>query len=127
MNCRIGCWQGIARLAAGAFIGGTLVPTGGHNPLEAARFGVPVAVGPSMENFREIAAAFDAAEAWQRVGDAGSLAATMRHWIADPAAARALGARGRQLVEANRGALERTLALLTREIPRWPLREAPRS
>ena len=48
------------RLAAGVFIGGTLVPTGGHNPLEAARFGAPIAVGPSMHNFAEMADGFDA-------------------------------------------------------------------
>ena len=55
------------RLATAAFVGGTLQPTGGHNPIEAARFGVPVAVGPSMTNFREIAELFDQTGAWARV------------------------------------------------------------
>lgn len=100
------------RLTAAAFIGGTLVPTGGHNPLEAARWGVPVAVGPSMENFREMAADFDRRGAWARVADAGELARVWRRWLEEPKAARAVGEKGRRLVEENRGALERTLAML---------------
>jgi 3-deoxy-D-manno-octulosonic-acid transferase len=100
------------RLAAGAFIGGTLVPKGGHNPLEAARWGTPVVVGPSMENFREIAEHFDRAEAWERVPDAAGLARAWRRWLADPETARALGTRGRGLIETHRGALGRTLELL---------------
>ncbi len=108
----LGELAGLYRLAAGAFIGGTLVPTGGHNPLEAARFGVPVAVGPSMENFADIAAAFDEAGAWLRVADAAALGTAWRRWLAAPDAAAELGARGRRLVEANRGALERTVGLL---------------
>jgi 3-deoxy-D-manno-octulosonic-acid transferase len=103
---------GLYRLAAGAFVGGTLVPRGGHNPLEPARFGVPVAVGPSMENFREIADAFDRDSAWQRVRNARELAAAWMRWLDDPAAATALGERGRALFLANRGALERTLELV---------------
>ena len=98
------------RLARGAFIGGTLVPTGGHNPVEAARHGVPVAVGPSMENFREIAGLFDGAKAWRRVEGSGELAAAWKSWIADGTAARALGERGAELAARHRGALERTLA-----------------
>lgn len=100
------------RLAAGAFVGGTLVPTGGHNPLEAARWGVPVAVGPSMENFREMAADFDRQRAWLRAATAAELGAAWSEWIGDPAAAREVGDRGRELVAANRGALDRTLELL---------------
>jgi len=100
------------RLAAAAFIGGTLVPKGGHNPLEAARFGVPVAVGPSMENFREMAEQFDRRNAWHRVSDAGALGTVWKSWLDDPAAAQVQGARAAQLVEENRGALERTLAML---------------
>ena len=100
------------RLAAGAFIGGTLVPTGGHNPLEAARFGVPVAVGPSMENFRDMAEQLDRAGAWRRAADADALGAIWKSWLDDPAAARELGERAARLVEENRGALERTLKML---------------
>jgi 3-deoxy-D-manno-octulosonic-acid transferase len=102
----------VYRYATAAFVGGTLVATGGHNPLEPARFGVPVAVGPSMTNFRDMAAQFDRSGAWARVGDASDLAATWRSWLAEPAAARALGARARRLVEDNRGALRRTLDLI---------------
>ena len=61
------------RLATAVFIGGTLVPSGGHNPLEAARFGAPIAAGPSMHNFAEMAARFDARSAWRRVADAREL------------------------------------------------------
>ncbi len=100
------------RLATAAFIGGTLQPTGGHNPIEAARFGVPVAVGPSMTNFREIAEIFDQTEAWARVASGEALGELWAAWLADPPAARAIGERGRALVTANAGALDRTLALL---------------
>ncbi|GMU64444.1 MAG: hypothetical protein AMXMBFR36_07180 [Acidobacteriota bacterium] len=100
------------REASGAFVGGTLVPTGGHNPIEAARCAVPVAVGPSMENFREIATAFDGAGAWRRVDGASALGAAFRQWLDDPEAAAALGRRGADLVASHRGALERTRALL---------------
>jgi 3-deoxy-D-manno-octulosonic-acid transferase len=109
----LGELAGLYRLAAGAFIGGTLVPTGGHNPLEAARFGVPVAVGPSMENFADIAARFDAEEAWSRVESGTQLGEVWQRWLEAPEHASTLGERGRQLVEANRGALARTLEILT--------------
>lgn len=108
----LGELAGLYRHAAAAFIGGTLVPTGGHNPIEAARFGVPVVAGPSMENFREIAAAFDRAGGWRRAADAGELGEVWRRWLDDPAAAREVGSRGAALVAENRGALARTLAVL---------------
>ena len=98
--------------ARGAFVGGTLAPTGGHNPIEPARFGVPVAVGPSMENFRQIAESFDAAGAWRRVADGGELGRAFADWLDDPDGASELGRRGARLIESNRGALERSLALL---------------
>jgi 3-deoxy-D-manno-octulosonic-acid transferase len=108
----LGELAGLYRLAVGAFIGGTLVPTGGHNPLEAARFAVPVVVGPSMHNFREMAGHFDAAAAWRRVADAAMLAEVWRQWLDDREGAAALGNRGRALIDAHRGAVERTVALL---------------
>ncbi len=108
----LGELAGLYRIAAGAFIGGTLVPTGGHNPLEAARFGVPVAVGASMHNFAEMADRFDSSAAWRRVAHAADLRAVFRSWLDDPAAARDLGRRGALLVEENRGAAARTLELI---------------
>ncbi|HWM91617.1 MAG TPA: 3-deoxy-D-manno-octulosonic acid transferase [Thermoanaerobaculia bacterium] len=108
----LGELAGLYRIAAGAFIGGTLVPKGGHNPLEPARFGVPVAVGPSMHNFRDMAERFDRAGAWRRVADAGELAAVWGEWLGNPEAAREQGGRALQLLEENRGALGRTLELL---------------
>ncbi|HTQ78876.1 MAG TPA: 3-deoxy-D-manno-octulosonic acid transferase [Thermoanaerobaculia bacterium] len=108
----LGELAGLYSQAAAAFVGGTLVPTGGHNPLEPARFGVPTAVGPSMENFRDMAERFDQAGAWGRVADAAGLAACWGAWLADPAAARAVGERASRLVEENRGALAATLRLL---------------
>jgi 3-deoxy-D-manno-octulosonic-acid transferase len=99
-------------LTHAAFIGGTLVRRGGHNPLEAARHGVPVVVGPSMENFREIAEAFDRAGAWARVRSARELGELWQRWLLDRVGADEVGARGRDLVEGNRGALARTLSLV---------------
>jgi len=108
----LGELAGLYRLAAAAFIGGTLVATGGHNPLEPARFGVPLAVGPSLHNFRDVAERFDRAGAWRRVADAAELGEVWRGWLDDPAEAERQGHRGRALVQANRGALARTLELL---------------
>jgi len=103
---------GLYAAARGAFVGGTLVSTGGHNPIEPARFGIAVAAGPAMENFREIAEQFDDARAWRRVASAAELGEVFAEWLREPARAHELGARAAALVDSNRGALERTLALL---------------
>jgi 3-deoxy-D-manno-octulosonic-acid transferase len=105
--------------ADAATVGGTLVPTGGHNPLEPAAAGVPIAVGPHMENFREIAEAFDTGGAWRRVTSAEELGATLREWAANPAAAQRLGERGRAVLDAHAGGLERTLELLRPVLALW--------
>lgn len=107
------------RLATAAFIGGTLVPTGGHNPVEAARFGVAIAVGPSMENFREMEQHFDEAQAWAKVTDADDLGHTWRQWLERPESAREVGQRALRLVSSHRGALERTMELLAPVLARF--------
>jgi 3-deoxy-D-manno-octulosonic-acid transferase len=108
----LGELAGLYRLATIAVIGGTLVPTGGHNPLEPARFAVPIVVGESMENFQEMADKFNQADAWRQVRGATGLAAAWDAWLSDADEAAAVGLRGAELLAANRGALERTVRML---------------
>ncbi|MEE8367649.1 MAG: 3-deoxy-D-manno-octulosonic acid transferase [Thermoanaerobaculia bacterium] len=104
-------------LARAVFIGGTLAPKGGHNPLEAARHGVPIAIGPSMENFREIATQFDRNLAWHRVSGSRELATVWDLWLRDPAEAERTGLKGAKVVSMNQGALEATLEALQPYLP----------
>nr|WP_207280543.1 lipid IV(A) 3-deoxy-D-manno-octulosonic acid transferase [Thiocystis violacea] len=103
-----------AFLAAGdaAFIGGSLVPTGGHNPLEAAAAGVPVAVGPYTFNFAAMTAMLLDEGAAARVADAEQLAERMLTWLEDATLRARMGARGLAVVERNRGALDRLVVLI---------------
>ena len=98
----------IYRYATVAFIGGTLVPTGGHNPIEAAANGVPVCFGPSMSNFREIAQVFLRNEAAAEVATAAEVVEFATRMIEQPELQRAWGDRARETVLQNRGASERT-------------------
>jgi 3-deoxy-D-manno-octulosonic-acid transferase len=95
-----------------AFVGGSLVPIGGHNLLEPAALGLPVLTGPYTANGREIARMLLAQGAALEVKDAQELAAAVRRLLADPAERRRMGAIGRQIVEANRGSVGRLLELI---------------
>ncbi len=101
-------------LAAGdaAFIGGSLVPTGGHNPLEAAAVGVPVIVGSHTFNFAAITDLLIAECAACRIADAATLADLLQDWLTNVTLRTQMGERGRQVVERNRGALARLIGLL---------------
>jgi len=94
------------------FVGGSLVPRGGHNVLEPAAHGRPVIFGPHMDNFREVAARLLAGGGAVQVEDGTALAAAFRRMATDDSFFRRSGDAARQVVEANRGALERTLAHL---------------
>ncbi|MDX1499245.1 MAG: lipid IV(A) 3-deoxy-D-manno-octulosonic acid transferase [Woeseiaceae bacterium] len=96
-----------------AFVGGSLVPVGSHNLLEPAALGLPVLIGPHVFNAQDIADLFCAEGACRMVHDADELAAAVDEFLADPEAARRVGALGRQIVERNRGALARLLEMLT--------------
>jgi 3-deoxy-D-manno-octulosonic-acid transferase len=95
-----------------AFVGGSLVPVGGHNPIEAAVWGIPVVMGPFDFNFADVLDDFRAAGAVIGVNDAMSLARTLAELVAAPEWARDIGARGAELVRRRAGALERTLTAL---------------
>ncbi|HWP85409.1 MAG TPA: 3-deoxy-D-manno-octulosonic acid transferase [Terriglobia bacterium] len=107
------------QLADAAFIGGTLVPTGGHNLLEPAYFSCPTVVGPSLENFREIAGAFLRARAVVPVASAEELAAALRRLFLNPEEARRLGQAARTLFETHAGELAPLL-----DDMEWRLRRA---
>lgn len=95
-----------------AFVGGTLVPVGGHNLLEPAALGLPVVTGPHLFNTEDIANMFEDIGASITVDDAAGLAAAVVRLLTDREEARAIGARGRDIVTSNRGALQRLLVLL---------------
>lgn len=105
----IGELAGVFELADLVFIGGSLVPTGGHNLLEPAYWSKVIAFGPHMENFRDIARRFLEAGAAIQVRDPEELARAM--WLLENREARErLGASAREVLEQNAGATARTLA-----------------
>ena len=95
-----------------AFVGGSLVPVGGHNLLEPAALGVPVVTGPYNANSKEIARSLVARGGAVEVADAAALAGVLRQFFADPASASRMGACGREFVAAHRGSVARLLALI---------------
>ena len=94
------------------FVGGSLVPTGGHNLLEAALVGRPVIFGPHMHNFREITQLILDAGAGSQVQSQEELPALVTRYLQDPQLGQQQGAAGRQLIAAHRGATARTVAHL---------------
>ena len=97
------------------FMGGSLVPTGGHNPLEPAAVGRAVLTGPHVHNFRGVFAALADAGGEREVADAGSLAAAVVACFEAPAAWAAAGERARAMIGANRG----TAARLADQLAPW--------
>lgn len=110
-------WLGLADVA---FVGGSLVPVGGHNPLEPAALAVPVLTGPVMFNFQQITETLVQAGALAQAEDAFSLLARLTEWLSAPEQARAAGAAGAAVVAANRGALARHLKLVSRLLTEPP-------
>jgi 3-deoxy-D-manno-octulosonic-acid transferase len=114
-----------------AFVGGSLVPTGGHNPIEPAAAGVPVCFGPHMTNFREIASTFLESDAAVEVRSPAELIAFATRMFDDPTARAAYGERARKTVEQNRGAAARTaqriVELLGPTLPLSHRERVPRS
>jgi 3-deoxy-D-manno-octulosonic-acid transferase len=99
------------------FVGGSLVDAGGHNILEPAVFGKPIVFGPHMQNFAEIARTFLDHGAALQVRNGRELEATLLELLGDPVRRASLGAAARALVEANRGARSKSLAVIAQLLP----------
>ena len=112
----IGELASLYELANIAFVGGSLVPRGGHNILEPAQFGKPILVGPSTENFRDIVRIFQKAEA-VRVVPADRVGEALLALLDSPVEQRALGKRALKVFSEHPGATERTLNAL--EVLLW--------
>lgn len=112
----IGELAGLYQFADLAFVGGSLVPRGGHNVLEAARFGVPILVGPHTENFRDIIRIFQRADAL-RVVTLESLVPTVLGLLNATDERVRLGQRAREVMRSQEGATERTVAALLQLLP----------
>jgi 3-deoxy-D-manno-octulosonic-acid transferase len=114
----IGDLTAVYGVADVAFIGGSLVRKGGHNPLEPAQFGVPVVMGLSYENFRDIVAKMQAADGIRIVQDKDELHVALVELLTDREKARAMGERGRRVFEEQQGATARTVEVLLRLVKR---------
>lgn len=108
----VGELAALYELAQVAFVGGSLVPTGGQNPIEAARFAVPVLTGPHFRNFTAVYRRFFEVGGARMVRNESELAGALAEWLSNPDAARRTGEAGRRLLEANAGAAARTVTAL---------------
>jgi len=104
------------RLADAVFVGGSLVPGGGHNILEPAALSKVPIYGPSMENFREMSGKFLAAGAAIQVKSSEELGAAWAGLLRDPERAARMGTCARELVDRNRGATRRVLEHIERVV-----------
>jgi 3-deoxy-D-manno-octulosonic-acid transferase len=111
------------QVATAVFVGGSLVDAGGHNILEPAVFGKPIVFGPHMHNFTEIARAFLENRGALQVHSPAELENALVELLSDPVRRASLGAAARALVEANRGARQRTIHVITQLL----LSDAPRT
>ncbi len=111
------------QLADVVFVGGSLVPTGGHNIIEVAYFSKPILFGPHMENFKEISSAFLESNAALQVHSGEELPGKIGELLKDPGKRKALGGNARQVIGGNQGAVGRTLDIV-REYLRTSVRRS---
>ncbi len=120
----IGELAAIYRFASVVFVGGSLVPVGGHNILEAALFAKPIIVGPHMQNFREITSEFLRRNALIQIRrtdtheQVAELSRTFARLLSDQTGATQLGNNARQAIEDNRGATARTVSAIAELLAR---------
>ncbi len=99
------------------FMGGTLVPTGGHNILEPAALGLPIVYGPHMFNFKAISESFLMYQAALQVTDKAFLQQALTDLLADDARTASMAAQAKKLVQQNSGAVEKMMTLIKAYLP----------
>jgi 3-deoxy-D-manno-octulosonic-acid transferase len=107
----IGELASVYSIASVAFVGGSLIPAGGHNPLEPAQFGVPIVMGPHYANFRAITEDLLTHNAI-RIAAPQDLATALIEMLQDRTAAEAMGQRARQVFNQQSGATARCITAL---------------
>ncbi len=112
----IGELASLYRIADGAFVGGSLVESGGHNILEPAAFGKIPVFGPSMENFAETASRFVAAGAAIQVTSPEDAGVAWIELLRDPERQRRMGETAKRLVDESRGATARAMAEIAKHL-----------
>lgn len=113
------------RLSEIAFVGGSLVPAGGHNPIEPAQLGSAVLLGPLTDNFAGVVAQMRAEDACQIVGDAAGLADAVAGLLSDPDARRRRIANAEKVANASHGILDAVWSELTPWLPPLPRTNQP--
>jgi len=119
----IGELASVYSLAAVAFVGGSLIPAGGHNPLEPAQFGVPIVMGPNYVNFRTITEDLRTHSAL-RIAKKEDLVHVLIDLLQNPTEAKAMGERARQVFDQQAGATARSVEALRALISAHPERPA---
>lgn len=114
------------RLAPIAFIGGSLVPFGGHNPIEPAQLDTAIIVGPHVQSFSDVYRAFERAEAVTFVRDAETLGDAVLRFLGDPDLVATQARHARAIVDRGQGALDRTYEALRTAMPEVLTGGAPR-
>ena len=99
-----------------AFVGGSLIPRGGHNVLEPVLCGVPVAFGPHIANFRDAAMLVESADAGQKVDDANQLAEVWTRWLSDEDWRKAVASRADHVLHEHRGASRRVAKIVAQSL-----------
>jgi 3-deoxy-D-manno-octulosonic-acid transferase len=105
----IGDLAAVYGIADAAFLGGSLIRKGGHNPLEPAQFGVPVVMGTSFENFRDVVTKMQEAGGIRIVQDKDELGAAIAELLTHSEETKAMGERGRRVFEEQQGATARSV------------------
>jgi 3-deoxy-D-manno-octulosonic-acid transferase len=108
----IGDLAAVYGIAEVAYVGGSMIDRGGHNPLEPAQFGVPVVMGASYHNFREVVGKMVAADAIRIIEDELELETALAELLTNRGEARAMGERGRRVFEEQQGATARAVEAL---------------